>query len=747
MKPTLQTTKSILAKLLATENFNVEHGNYEIPAFDVENRILYLPIWPDMSENLYDLFVSHEVSHALHTPNDGWHSNISEKGPGYKSFLNVIEDARIEKLIKRKYPGLKMPMRRGYNELIAKDFFGIESMDIDELPFIDRINIFTKSGWLDEIFFTDEEHELLQEVRDCETFEEVLIVTDKIYEYSKDKESLTDSFIEFIRDSNGQKEQFLEQVKQKSNESNDETEGDKNKIHTEQSSMNNDASSMSDDEQQTSSQSSDNIENDDEDKPDKNVGGKQGGWGPESPHSITDKNFRENEKKLLETHSYKEVDYTYIPNLNSNDFVTGHKDIFKNLKEHFCLHENHVPGFEEKMRDEFNTFMKENVKVVNYLVKEFEMKKKASLYLRAKTSKTGVVESSSIFKYKFSDNIFKKVTTIPEGKNHGLVMLLDWSGSMSTSIHSTIQQTIILAMFCRKANIEFDVLSFHDTDLSYEKSYFYGLEKYAVLDYQYKDHILSKVNLRQLLSSEMSKREFLQMAYYLNIMGYLFDNFYYGVDIHESWKLCGTPLDSSLLVMFDYIKKFKEIKKVDIVNLVVLTDGESNTEKLHYVGVCADAPPYLHGNQKELLSKFQNYRYKKVYLSDRLTKSSYELKNNWYETDAILNLLRDRLNINIVNFYICNRSEVKYLIRTGKVDIDYDDLKTELNKNGSTVTESSGWDELYLILKNKLDIDDTNHLQSLDDNATKAQLKRAFAKNNNKLKNRVVLQRFIEMIS
>ena len=152
----LTNTKSLLAKLLATENVTVEHGNYETASFDVKNRVLRLPIWKEMSGSLYDLMVLHEVGHALYTPEDGWHESASNKGRGYKSFLNVVEDARIERKIKSKYPGGRKSFTDGYMELIRKNFFGIEGYDPNELGLIDRINLFMKGGTVHELDFSEE---------------------------------------------------------------------------------------------------------------------------------------------------------------------------------------------------------------------------------------------------------------------------------------------------------------------------------------------------------------------------------------------------------------------------------------------------------------------------------------------------------------------------------------------------------------------------------------------------------------
>jgi hypothetical protein len=67
---------------------------------------------------------------------------------------------------------------------------------------------------------------------------------------------------------------------------------------------------------------------------------------------------------------------------------------------------------------------------------------------------------SKIFSYKFSEDIFKKMTIIPDGKSHGLVMFIDWSGSMFDNLENTIKQLINLVMFCKKVNIPYDVYAF-----------------------------------------------------------------------------------------------------------------------------------------------------------------------------------------------------------------------------------------------------------------------------------------------
>ena len=111
--------KSTLARLLATENLLVEHKQVPTASFDVHKRLLTLPMWNRASDTVYDLLVGHEVGHALYTPDDDTLDNL----PCPKDYLNVTEDARIEKLMKRKYPGLAKDFYRGYQELNDDDFF------------------------------------------------------------------------------------------------------------------------------------------------------------------------------------------------------------------------------------------------------------------------------------------------------------------------------------------------------------------------------------------------------------------------------------------------------------------------------------------------------------------------------------------------------------------------------------------------------------------------------------------------
>ena len=129
--------KSTLAKLLATEDLVVEHKNVETAQFDVHSRVLTLPNWEKASEGIFDMLVCHEVGHALYTPDIDW----TEGRVLSHSFVNIVEDARIEKLIKRRYEGTSKTFFNAYNELSDIDFFEINGKEVNDMNLADRINL------------------------------------------------------------------------------------------------------------------------------------------------------------------------------------------------------------------------------------------------------------------------------------------------------------------------------------------------------------------------------------------------------------------------------------------------------------------------------------------------------------------------------------------------------------------------------------------------------------------------------
>ena len=117
-------------------------------------------MWEKASNGVIDMLVGHEVGHALYTPDTEWWKEV--KVP--QQFVNVVEDARIEKLIKRRYEGLNKTFYNAYHELSDRDFFEIENKDLDELNLADRVNLHFKIGHFVDIDFDIEENLLVSKI-------------------------------------------------------------------------------------------------------------------------------------------------------------------------------------------------------------------------------------------------------------------------------------------------------------------------------------------------------------------------------------------------------------------------------------------------------------------------------------------------------------------------------------------------------------------------------------------------------
>ena len=167
--------KSQLAKLLATEDIVVEHKHVETAQFNVQTRVLILPLWEKASNAVYDMLVGHEVGHALFTPNEDPPEGIPH------NFLNVCEDARIEKLMKRKYMGLAKSFYNGYNELHDQDFFDLEDEDIDNFNLADRANLYFKIGSFLDLSFSTPEKEIITLIKNAETFTDTIAAAKALY--------------------------------------------------------------------------------------------------------------------------------------------------------------------------------------------------------------------------------------------------------------------------------------------------------------------------------------------------------------------------------------------------------------------------------------------------------------------------------------------------------------------------------------------------------------------------------------
>ena len=177
--------KSNLAKLLATENITIQHNNVKTASFDVKNRVLTLPIFKQKSGDVYDMLIAHECAHALYTPYEQW-EGINDKE--LRSYVNVIEDTRIDKLIQKKYPGVVNNYINGFDILEKQNFFGISGKDINkDFMIIDKINLRSKSLNRLPFIFAPKDNDWLAKVDAVKTFDDVLTLAKEMLDWQKEQ--------------------------------------------------------------------------------------------------------------------------------------------------------------------------------------------------------------------------------------------------------------------------------------------------------------------------------------------------------------------------------------------------------------------------------------------------------------------------------------------------------------------------------------------------------------------------------
>ena len=763
----LKESKSQLAKLMATENVDVQHQKISTAKFDPKNRVLYLPIWKNMDGSLYDLLCGHEVGHALFTPADGWHDAVVDenKPRNYKNFLNVVEDARIEKKVQRKYPGLRKSFAEAYKGLIKKDFFGLQGRDPNQLPFIDRLNLFSKSQYTLPINFNEEETKLLEKAKSTESWEDVIKVTDEIYAYSKEEQLEYEDELNFENDYDFDDEENDDQQ----NENNNEVDGQNGQGNKDDDQGSGNANSENGDSEEEDEEEIEDNQIINRDKDSEDYSGENSFSDGFEPTCQTDAVYRRNENSLLDDQCKPRV-YLNFPKANLKDIITPAKRVQELLSYEFNKQVNSKYFASDLGDNLLRDFKKKNDKYISLLAKEFEMKKAAKSFAKRKISSTGDLDINKLASYKFDDNIFRKMMMTPKGKSHGLVLLLDYSGSMFENLPGSIEQVLILSAFCRKVNIPFVVYNFgysektHATDIG-------GIEDWmsAELPQAFEKKVgslyFNNVRIREYLNSNMKTSDYnnalknlllLKSAWSSYNKSYaIYDQRVY-VPNHE--QLTNTPLTQAMYVMGQIVPEFKKQNNLDLVNLVVVHDGDADmTNKQCVDDEVRGFSSYLDYDTVYVLTDKKN-RYSAVYdLPNQKHKSMYQIVCDWFKQTT---------GSKIIGFYIVppttryvrdavarqymSDETSTYSRRSLRRYGDYEEEKRiikQFRKDKLLVSDKTGYDDFYLILGGK-SLDVENEEIEVSGKVTASKLKTAFLKmNKGKQVNRVLVSKFIEKIA
>ena len=759
----LRTRKDSLARLLATEDLIIEHKKVPTAYFEPDTRKLVCPILKDdMSNQLYDLFMGHEVGHALITPADGWHDAVCEKGATYKGYLNVLEDIRIEKHIKNKYAGLRRIFYDAYKELhVDLDFFGVKNYDVNKLAFIDRINLYFKIGHKLMVEFSPEEQKLVTMMdTKMDTWEKVVKMADYLYELSKleDLQPQTDTSAQSVETSEGDGDTMPQDFDEQEQEGDaeDSIGGDMESEEESEEKGEEDSTKGAEDSDEDAEEGDEESEETGEGEQEKGrnlkggegEGGESGNAEDKPNESITDKNFRNNEDKLHKDLDNWEREPAYIEfnskEVKFKDLVLPYKRVMQEITSSFTKEKSEYCDTLANSREYTQKFFDFNKNIINYMAKEFDMRKAADAYKKSMSAKTGEIDMSRIHQYLLKDDIFKRATVIPDGKNHGVIMLVDWSGSMYDVIRETYEQTIVLTMFCRRVGIPHRVYAFTDAYRDKNIDYRNESDEFEKFKFQPK----SGFRLIELFSDKMNKKDFFDGAVVMNAQlesmcngrSYYYhgagkgDRFQADYGQNYDYSLGGTPLDDSLMVIRDYIADFKHNYGIDKLQFVTLTDGQS-----FQLGC------FPYSDDK--------------FFHDRRTKNTYAYckKGSRRGTDNLLKWIEQTTGVDTVGFFICKNSHRDFDSAVDMFSGEYQDWDTKqdgykvFRKEGGysvPTTEKSGYKEFYILNKKKMGIVSEDDTLDVQVGATKQALKGAMKRmGNNKMSQRKILQHFVKKVA
>ena len=738
--------KGQLAKLLATEDLIIENRKVSTASFDVARRVLTLPMWEKASGTVYDLLVGHEVGHALYTPADDWTKDYPNVPP---SFINVLEDVRIEKLMKIKYAGLSKTFYNGYSQLAEQDFFELESHDLEDMSLADRINIHYKIGNFTKVSFNSEEQWFVDEAFKTNTFKDVLELAQKLYEHIKEEQEQLTKFddLEFSfgeEGSSGQgmpfqpsdSEDGIEMEGDSDSEDGDGGEGQSNSQRPSMEDLNDDLQSASD-----------------------ISGGVHGGV----EGAVTDKALQSNLENLNKesTNTYYEPEYVELPQLNLETVIASNKSVHEYLTEYWIGSQKHFDAESESKMDIFESvdnnyrlFRRSAQKEVNYLVKEFECRKSADAYARATVAKTGILDCTKLHSYKYNEDLFKKITVLPDGKNHGLMFVLDWSGSMSTVLMDTVKQLFNLIWFCKKVQIPFQVFAFTNEWNHYDHKYDeYGYRIKSTLPQHHEEKdcrikVGSEFSMVEFFTSDCKKSDLEKQMLSIWRLATSLSN-YYRWDSKVYYQaprrlnLSGTPLNEALVCLNQIIPQFKKSTGVQKVQCVTLTDGEAHPLSYN---------KFMRSHTNDPLMDYMGTRSTmngSVFIRDKKNGKTYSCNSHQHElTSALLNQLRGRFtDVNFIGIRVMDGRDANSFIRR-YMNWDFDKVQhvqAAWKKDKSIKLTDVGYHAYFGMSSTALG-NDTEF--TVKEEATKAQIKSAFKKSlNNKKMNKKVLSQFMEFIA
>ena len=702
------------ARLLANENISVRlDASAQTAYFNTKSRLLVMPAWK-CSDRMRDMLIGHECAHAIFTDKSDLPTLVAERvGEPVevaKDYLNVVEDARIDRLIQRRYAGLRRDYRAGYAEMRRDDYFGLKGRDPNSLPLIDRINLHFK-GFEGDIRFDSVEQGFVDRIAKAESFDEVCEIARELFE----------------RESHNDSEEEPQNQQQSNGTSFDDAgeDDDEQQDGSSQSQAGDDDEEEEDESESPTGESGDGEEDDSqsnaagdgesEGSEAQASSGHEGGQG--APSATTLKNLEEKVAENTDSSSYSSRTRAYrLPRMQDIDLSKIVRDHTYALQEFRNVNGGVLP---QSLLDKYEEWKSGAKPTVNAMAQMFERKRAAACAKRSLVAKTGRLDMTNLHKYKMTEDIFLRNKMVPNGKNHGLLLFVDMSSSMSGNMRETMSQTTVLAMFCRRIGIPYQIYGFTTHIFDNDTANFYPNIADSS-DPNALQHIRTgNIGLVELFSSKMKNRDFETMAAILSNYEDRWNNSY---NVPQCLMLGGTPLDEAIIVSMKIASEFQKAHRSDILNTIWITDGEGCDCMWHCSAL----------NQVE-------------------TGRVWTMQENEHRSNSILlRAYKDITGSNLIGIFLNSSKSIQ---RTLQWKHNFSEarqsvLKDQLKKDKFVILPSTCYDIYIEMDKTVAVYTGTDELDELPEAASPTRIATAFRKNLSKRgTSRVLLNTFTDQIA
>jgi hypothetical protein len=734
---------SIMARLLASENLTVEHSHEcETAYFELDSRRLVLPQWDNKDQSVYDFLVGHEVGHAKYTPADAWkEASIRIGGTKNamvaKDYINVIEDARIERMIKREFPGLRRDFINGYQALSTMDAFSLKGRDLASLSTIDRLNIHFKMGIHlgVQVPFSAEEMKFVDAINAARTFDDVTAIAAEVYEFAKNQKREREE----EQGEGSRTNQTKSDGKQQSGSASSQQDGDNGEEKREGAASREDGNDKTDSSETREAGAEDKSERNDEQGNGEREDSSSGNDGDESAQDDGSTAEASDEtdggKEEVEAQQYapdaastvgamekamkkfvnnQVVEHAIrVPQIDTSKIVVSSDEFIDLMNQSVPSKYHKITGsvsehLDKAAAEAFKELVAENRRAVDQMCRRFEVRRAARNYARESSAKTGRISCRNLAKYKFSEDIFERMTIKRDEKNHGIVILLDWSGSMSVMLNDTVSQLAALLMFCRRVGIPAEVYFFNSMYSKFADDLFAKNNKHVPADQDGKkpsrtdmlryggssranwcalderrlftEHVCNlpagtvakgytatfeAFSLVQVYNQNMDNKKFARVMGRLAILAKMVSGRYSQVECVDSLMLGTTPLDESILAMRDIVNNFRKSSNTK-VTFITLTDGEG-LSVINRV------------NTPEDLSKSKNSSGHYRHVSKVMIDAANGRRHTGHGNTAVVNMFKDATGCDVVG--IMMMQSLSYCSTFDRLSTaDNDDYTTRMEK-------------------------------------------------------------------